>query len=64
MTLLSFTLGETKTYFESVPLVFFVDVLNKGLEVFRRFIGFGGFSSHHVFLKSISVINYNISRKR
>jgi hypothetical protein len=31
---LSLALGEAKTYFESVPFVFLVDVLNEGLEVF------------------------------
>jgi len=61
---LSLTFGKAKTYFESVFLVFLVDVLDKGLEIFRAFVRFSGFSSHYGVLRDISGINYIIYRER
>lgn len=42
--LLAFTLGESETDFQAVGFVLFIDVFQKGLEVFNGFIGFFGFS--------------------
>jgi len=46
---LALTLGESKTDFQAVGFVLFIDVFNKDLEVFHgfiRFFGFGGFGTH------------------
>ena len=48
--MLSLTLGESEADFLAVRLVFLIDVLQKGLEVFRRFLGF---ISHVVILVTI-----------
>jgi hypothetical protein len=44
--LFPFALGEAEADFKTVQLVFLVDVLDEGLEVFGRFGLFGGFSGH------------------
>ena len=50
---LALALGESETDFLAVHLVLFIDVFNKGLEVFSRFIrifSLGGFGAHDVIL--------------
>lgn len=41
LCILPFSLDEGKTYFPAVKLVFLVDIFDKCLEVFGRFIGHG-----------------------
>jgi hypothetical protein len=63
--LLSLALGKPEGYLEAVALIFFIDVIQKSLEVFFGFIsfsGFSGFSSHYGVLNNlISGTNYNIA---
>jgi hypothetical protein len=54
------TLGKAKADFKTVPLVFFINVFDEGLEVFS---GFGGFSCHERVLMSISNTNYSINSR-
>ena len=55
------TLGKAEVDFKTVPLVFFINVCDKGLEIFSRF---GRFSWHELVLTGISDTNYSINNRR
>jgi hypothetical protein len=60
---LTLSLGKGKTDLLAVNLVFFIDVFNKGLEVFSGFIrifSFGGFSGHDDVLFNFYKDDYSI----